>query len=484
MSLKKGTVESEWTQHPNEVKSIVTSIDQDGVKVKHSDAGTYTQMDATGFSLRDSETDDVFAWLSRKEQWTELKVDKVFAGNIENVYEGDSNLYVDHSATVAGNGTADKPFNSFQLLAEHLEATPVINKDIFITVRDPGVEINEQLHLTRLKGTGYIKITLEGKLVIRSRAEGQPCIRLTQIQKWVWIVSGREFGSATTGAVLCDAGKSHGILAYDVDRLEIDSLTIACKNWGIKTERTHLYTWHVDFGKCYNAVELQYQSIYYSSDDVGSCVDFIRLKSGSFAYQGSGTVRPKGNVQTSNGVYYSSNNSLTPTDSSRFSSSNPSTPTGQQVYTYNYDWTSHRTYAYQWSNWSDDDCKQGSWGYGLRGGHMFFDISTIRSQMRGTIQDGNTITLTRASSGGISGGANVYINGSKCSSASGTPSYGGQTLLGTLAWGETKTFTLPKAIVQGLISGSYNSLAVYVNNTANNCYLNIVKASITLKTKK
>ena len=365
-----------------------------------------------------------------------------------------------------------------------MEATPVINKDIFITVRDPGVEINEQLHLTRLKGTGFIKITLEGKLVIRGRGEGQPCIRLTQIPKWVWIVSGRDFGSSTTGAVLCDAGKGHGIIAADVDRLEVDALTISCANWGIKVERTHLYTWHVDFGKTYNAVELQYMSIYYSSDDVGSCTDFVRLRSGSFAYWGPGTVRPQGNVQATNGVFYSSNNNLVPTASPRYSSSNPSVPTGQQVYTYNYNWTSHKTYSYSYSNWSDSDCKQGSWGYGLRGGHMFFDISTIRSQMTGTVQDGNTITLTRANTGGISGGANVYINGSTCSSASGTPSYGGQTLLGTLAWGETKSFTLPKAIVQGLISGSYNSLAVYVNNTASNCYLNIVNAKITLKTKK
>ena len=115
---------------------------------------------------------------------------------------------------------------------------------------------------------------------------------------------------------------------------------------------------------------------------------------------------------------------------------------------------------------------------------MFFDMTAIRSQMTGTVQDGNTITLTRANSGGISGGANVYINGSTCSSASGTPSYRNQTLLGTLAWGETKTFTLPKAIVQSLINGTCNSLAVYVNSTASNCYINIVNASITLKTKK
>ena len=63
-------------------------------------------------------------------------------------------------------------------------------------------------------------------------------------------------------------------------------------------------------------------------------------------------------------------------------------------------------------------------------------------------------------------------------------SYSNQTLLGTLAWGETKTFTLPKPIVQSLKNGTCNSLAVYVNSNASNCYLNIVSANITLKTKK
>ena len=350
MSLKKGTVESEWTQHPNEVKSIVTSIDQDGVKVKHSEAGTYTQMDSNGFSIRDSETDDVFAWLSSKKQWTELKVDKVFANNLENVYEGDANLYVNHAATVAGDGSSSKPFNSFAQLSYYLMATPVINKDLYIIVKDPGFVINEQLRLDRLKGTGFIKITLEGKLVIANAGSGQYCIRLHQIPKWVWIVSGREFGSSTTGAVLQDGGNGdgHGIYATDVDRLEIDALTIACKNWGIHTERTHLYTWHVDFGKCYCAVELHYMSIYYSSDDVGSCTDFCRLKSGSFAYWGCGTVRPQGNVQRSNGMYYDGGTRLTPTASPRYSAGNPTPSTSGQVFTYTYDWTSHKTYQYQW----------------------------------------------------------------------------------------------------------------------------------------
>ena len=487
VSLREASMPGAWQPNANEVVTGSTVINQNGIKVEHSESGTYTQMDSQGFSIRDSATGDVFTWLSSKEQWTELKVDKVFANNLENIYEGPGNLYVDHSEKLAGDGSADKPFNSFKQLAEYLQATPVINKDVYITVRDPGFIINEQLRFDRLKGTGFIKITLEGKLVIANVGSGQFCMEFHQIPKWVWIVSERDFGSSTTGALLQDGGNGdgHGIYATDVDRLEIDSLTIACKNYGILSERSYVYTWHVDFGKCYNAIELRYQSIYYSSDDVGSCTDFVRLKSGSFAYWGPGTVRPQGYIQATNGVFYSSNNNLVPTASPRYPTSNPTPPpTSGQIYTYTYDWTSHKTYQYQWSNWGDSDCKQGSWGYGLRGGHMFFDISTLRSQMAGTVQDGNTITLTRAGSGGLSGPANVYINGSTCSSASGTPSYGGQVLLGTLSWSETKTFTLPKAIVQGLVSGSYNSLAVYVNSSANDCYLNIVNCSITLKTKK
>ena len=493
VSLREASMPGAWQPNANEVVTGSTIINQNGIKVEHSEAGTYTQMDSTGLSIRDSATDDVFAWLSNKEQWTELKVDKVFANNLENIYEGSDNLYVDHSATVAGEGSSSSPFNSFEQLANYLQATPVINKDLYITIRDPRVEINEQLHLEGLKGTGLLKITLEGKLVIRSPGAGQFCIRLTNIDKYVWIVSGREFGSNTTGAYLCDnpdyQGGGHGIKAIDVRRLELNSFTIACKNWGVNIERTDLYTWHMDYGKCYTAIEMARQSIYYMSDDVGSNTNFCIIKNGSKAFWGYGEGiphRPKGDIQAINGIFYSFSN-CADTDSSRFPSSSSSSTIpvpSSGTYTYTYNWTSHKTYQYQWSNWGDSDCKQGSWGYGLRGGHMFFDISTLRSQMTGTVQDGNTITLTRASSGGLSGPANVYINGSTCSSASGTPSYGGQTPLGTLSWGETKTFTLPKAIVQGLISGSYNSLAVYVDNSANHCYLNIVNCSITLKTKK
>jgi hypothetical protein len=201
---------------------------------------------------------------------------------------------------------------------------------------------------------------------------------------------------------------------------------------------------------------------------------------------GAGTVRPQGGIQQTNGVCYQTG-SLTATKSDRYpdSTTNYEDATGSQMYTYNYNCTSKQSYMYSNNSWSSDgSCKQGQYGHGLRGGHMFFDMATIRSQMTGTVQDGNTITLTRANNGGQSGPSNVYINGSTCSSTSGTPSYSNNTLLGTLKWGETKTFTLPKTIVQSLINGTCNSLAVYTTSTATNCYINITNASITLKTKK
>ena len=484
MSLKKGTVETEWTQHPNEVKSIVTSIDQDGVKVKHSDVGTYTQMDSTGFSIRDSETGDVFAWLSSKEQWTELKVDKVLADNIENIYEGESNLYVNHSFTGECRGTESNPFNSFSQLATHLQSACIINKDINIYILTTASEITENLTLSGLKGSGTIQITYDGKCIHRISANGGWCLRFVNIYNTIIIRGNRSAYNSDDGAILCDKGNSHGISFIDCRQVNVGFININCKNWGIKAVRSNVRGMQIDFCDTWCAYDINEHSICSDSDGVGNCGDFFRIYTGSiFTYGDSGNgYCPMGNKLEYSGRYFLVGKERNATASFRTKPAVP--PTNTQIYTYTYNWTSHKTYQYQWSNWNDSDCKQGSWGYGLRGGHMFFDLTTLRSQMTGTVQDGNTITLTRANSGGQSGGANVYINGSTCSSANGTPSYGGQTLLGTLAWNETKTFTLPKAIVQGLVSGSYNSLAVYVNSTASNCYLNIVNAKITLKTKK
>ena len=132
--LVSGNKAQAWTGHPDEIYVGVVSItEKKGLMVEHSNVNTKTIMSADGFSIEDN-NGDVLAWLSSKDQWTELKADKIFAGNIENIYTGDGNLYVDHSATVAGDGTVDKPFNSFAQLKTHLEENPVINKDLIVLI--------------------------------------------------------------------------------------------------------------------------------------------------------------------------------------------------------------------------------------------------------------------------------------------------------------------------------------------------------------
>ena len=490
LSLKKADRETEWCQHPNEVATSAVTISENGLKATHSEADTYTLMNARGNAIYDAETGEAIAWMSAKEQWTEAKFDYVFAKNIINCYTGDYTLYVDHSHTGASLGTAKNPFSSFADLKNHIPENTIITQDLHIIVRDPGFVIHEPLILWRISGNGYIRIELEGTLVIENDYHA---IELIQINTWVWIRSGRtDVNSATTGAVLVarasNVDGTNCIRACDVSRLEVDYLTMVnTKGCALYLERTDAYTYCCDFGNSNRAVWLRYQSIYYSSSDCGSCSTFVRLNAGSKAYWGhaGSPIRPSGSCDADNGIFYSFANCATKASARYPGTSSPSAPSGTQNYTKSFDHTSLQTYQYAWTNWSTDgSCKQGSWGYGRRGGHMFFDISGIRSFLSGTVVDGNTITLTRANSGGLSGQSNVYLCGSTCSSASGTPTYSNRTHVGTLSWGEKKTFEIPLAIVQSLKSGTCSSLAVHVDSDAQNDYINITSASMTLKCKK
>ena len=490
LSLKKGDRETEWCQHPNEVATAAVTISENGLKATHSEADTYSLMNARGNAIYDAKTGEALAWMSAKKQWTEAKFDYVYAKNIVNAYTGSYTLYVNHKHTGPSLGTAENPFSSFADLRNHLPENTILTQDLRIIVRDPGFVIHEPLTLWRISGSGYISITLEGTLVIEPDFHA---IELIQINTWVFLRSGRtDVNSSTTGAVLVARASDRGgykcIQACDVSRIEVDCMTLVNTNGAaIHTERTNLYTYGCDFGNSNTAVLAESMSTYYSCNDCGSCSNFAYLISGSKGFWGhdGSPIRPQGACIASNSIYYSHGNCSIKTSARYSGSSAPSAPTGTQNHTQSFNHTSLQTYQYSWSNWSTDgSCKQGSWGYGRRGGHMFFDINAIRSFLSGTVADGNTITLTRANSGGLNAQSNVYLCGSTCSSASGTPSYSNRTHIGTIGWGEKKTFSLPLAIVQSLKSGTCKSLAIHVDSDAQNNYINITSASITLKCKK
>ena len=452
----------------------VTTINQHGVTVQHSNANTKSKMSADGFSILDS-NDDVIAWLSSKKQWTELYAERVYAANIDNTYTKLTNLYVNHSYTGDSEGTKSKPFSSFNDLNQFLKLTPIINGHVKINVLSTGT-ITESFVLEGLKGSGTLNIVMNNSAVYQGESTREAGIKFVDVQLTINIETAALFNKF-----------AHGALFYNCGHVTINGLILNVPGYGILCKNTNALIHHIDFCSSYCCIgSTDNSKVHFYScagNKVGVC---CRVENGGIITYGTASASsiPFGILEDKGGFITGKSNT-TQSASWKYPDDNSvPAPPSINSYTQSFNWTSHKTYQYQWKNWSDNDCKQGSWGYGLRGGHMFFDIASIRNFLSGTVLDGNTITLTRASSGGLSSACNVYINGSTCSGASGTPIYSNQTLLGTLAWGETKTFTLPKAIVQSLKSGTCNSLAVYVNSSAQNNYINIVNCSITLKVNK
>ena len=476
--FRQRSTPGKFEPNANEVKAGITTIDMNGISVEHTEANTMSQMTANGFFIVDSNGERI-AELSSKKQWSQLKADYVFASNIENVYTGTSDIYVDHSYVGNSDGSLSKPWSSFADLNNALKKTRIINKSITINLLTTG-NISEPLLLSELKGDGQLNINLNAKAVFQGGTKREAGIRLVNINLPKVIIRGASKFNQFV----------HGCYVTNCRYIDLqDSIYLTgSEGYGFVADNSNAKLNTLDFTDSYTAICARENSKIFVQSVSGNGHCFRVLTGGIIIYGNSGnTAIPYGSALKEGGIIQKGGNgTVTPTKSWNYPNTTTSIATVPSTMTYvgSFNATGKKSFNYSSNSWSDSDCKQGSWGYGLRGGHLFFDMTAIRSFLSGTIQDGNTITLTRANSGGISGGANVYINGSTCSSASGTPSYSNQTLLGTLAWGETKTFTLPKPIVQSLKNGTCNSLAVYVNSNASNCYLNIVSANITLKTKK
>ena len=362
--LKEGRTPSIWIPHSSEINEGITTINEHGIQVSHSNISTKTRMTADGFYFLD-ENDDMFASLSSKDTWASLHVQEVFANNIENVYTGDANLYVDHSKTVAGKGSKLLPFNSFGILKEYLESMPIINKDLTIYVQNPNAEINEVLSLSNLKGTGWIKIVFDKNCVLRSN---EYAISLNGINKSTIIEGGRTSYSSKDGAVILDNGNQHGISITDCKDVYVHSININCKNWGIKVDRSRLRTRNVDFGQTYCAIQLDENCMGYDGDSCGNCSDFVRAVTGSiFTYGASGGgICPFGSKLETSGKILLVGNARTQTGSYKYPTSTPTpTPPSTATYTQTFKATSFKTYQYAWSNWGDGQAGgaiQGAYG--------------------------------------------------------------------------------------------------------------------------
>lgn len=470
--------------HNSGYEQGITTINKNGITVRHSNANTYSQMNANGFYVYNSNGEPI-ASLGAVLSWTEMRADRVYANNILNIYLGNSTLYVDHSKA-NGNGTQSSPFNNFNALKELLEATPIINKDITINVVSTG-NVNDNLDLRGLQGRGTIKINLAKELVLNDSGANS-AFYFYKVDNPITIYGNRSGYNSIDGALI--NGFNYGVYFNhckygSVEYLAIDTSGAGTEQWGVIFRNTNGKTSRVDFCDSWNAVLADYGSNVGDNDSVGNCKNAFYAQSGANIVFGStedNGYRPMGKLIRNVGCVTDLGNRAA-TASKRVAPPAPTT----QTYTQTFGYTGLGTYQYAWSNWASDEwgnrAIQGVWnGYGNKAGHIFFNISAIRSFIgSGTVQSG-TITLTRRNGGGYSSATSLYLNASTASGASGTPSYANNKYIGSLAWGASGTFTLPTSIINNLKSG-YNSLALY-SSSDTGAYAEIVSASITIKVTK
>ena len=455
--------------------NLALSIDDDYLEVTHAEGNTKTRIDEEGFYILD-ENNETIASLASKESWSELKADKVFASNVDNIYLGNSNLYVDHNYIGESNGTIDMPFKSFSDLQSYLNLNKIINSTLTINILTTG-DCSESLSLSGFYGIGQFNIVFAKGGKYQGENLRECGIKLSNI-KFPIIISGESIFN----------NFAHGALFYNCNYVQVSGLIFNVPNYGLMYQNTNGLVKYCDFCSSWCAVGAVKTSIVHciaNSGNAGSNGkgEAFRVLDGGTIYYGttsSTQAIPYGTMNEQEGRIFKSgecNQSL----SWNYPTTPPTPPTTGMTYNQTFNSTSRATYQYNWSNWSSGECKSGVYGsYGDKAGHIFFDLTAIRNFLNsGTVVDGATITLTRANSGGSSGGVNISIGGSSCSNASGTPSYSSKGNIGTLSWGQTNTFTLSKSIVDGIKNGTINSITTHGSD-----YSNIVSASINLKVNK
>lgn len=443
--------------------NVQLNIDDDYIQVSHSQYNTRTRLDAEGFYIND-ENGETIASLASKKSWTELKADKVFANNIENIYEGPSNLYVNHNSNnIVRDGSIEYPFTSFLELNNYLNSTPIINKDIIINVITNGV-IGDRIFLEGLKGTGFISINFNKDLIVKNSGIA---IEINNTSNSVRLNGNRTRYDSNDG---CLFDTSVGIKIENCQR--IFAGWFRCKNTehGAKIYCSNVQLWQNDMCNANIAVEASYNSRVNCIDLCGNNNVAYRSVYGSIIHFGeanAGSWRPIGALQaTSGSIFGLGNVSLT----GSFHTAPPIPPTIDQYREFSY--SDYGYWSDLYGNWNPNGktVYQGNWGYGNNRGIFVFNNSDISGFLaNATVLDGSTITLQRENAGGYSQAQTIYLCGTTHTSPGGsappvTKSYGA---LGSLAWGGRGTFNLPKSFVQDLKAGTIKSVMFYTGDGSN-----------------
>ena len=458
----------------NNIKTIITNI--------------HTNIDDIEADLNSllNELNEYISAINKRLSILEGSSDDLDTTGLMRIYTGPSDLYVNHKYSGGNNdGSESKPFSSFTQLNNYLNFSKTINKSLTIHIETSG-EYVDHLGILDFAGTGSLTYTFntDGKFSTPEDSNIECGIKVVGVKVKLLITGYRVYGSV------------HGILCYRSDRVEItNSIINAPLGYGVLLDDSCGYVHACDFVWSQCAVCAEHQNGNACCEDLsgnGKGDAFRTLYGGTIHYGKASevTTAPKGILRDESGNIYKYG-TVDIVDSWNYPpDTQPPIPPSTSDYNASFNATDLGTYQYKWSNWSETrECKSGVYSsYGDKAGHIFFDLTAVRNFLNsGRTIDGASITLTRANSGGTSAATDIWVGGSSAApgarngapATAPAPAYGDRAKVGSLAWGESKSFNLNKDIVDGIKSGAYNSITTYGSG-----YTNITACSIVLRVNK
>lgn len=460
--------------------NIQLNVDSDYLEVNHSESSTKTRLDAEGMYILDSNGETI-ASLASKESWTELRANKVRAEDIENIYIKNANIYIDHAYTGESDGTLEKPLKNFAELLSHFAYAKIINQAITINVLSTG-DVYDSFKLYSFYGTGRIDINFNKNLTLRYNENH--VLDFRNLGLTVRLNCGNTGKSNNDGVVFDASGTAldtmyhamffdncEKIVIYDGCRARAAKNANNNNNSSICADNSFVYVNYIDTCDSSTSFQALNGGMIYVVDSRGNPIHKVcHIEKGGDVQLGINSethLKPFGSNVIKAGRYVEYG---TLTSSSSFYTYPEKPPTQDQYKEFTFN--NYGYWSELYNNWNPNGktVYQGSYGYGNNRGIFTLPNNAINSFLvNATVLDGSTITLQRENAGGYSSAQTIYLCGTTHTSASGsappvTKSYGS---IGSLAWGEKKTFNLPKAFVQDLKAGTIKSVMFYTSNGSN-----------------
>ena len=466
---------------------ISLDIDDESMVITHTEADTKMMFNAKGMYLVDLETNDTLAQFASKDFGSVVTASNVYANNIVNKYSGKANLYVSHSHDGESTGDIDKPFKNFGELLDHFGTARFIDKTINIYVDSDlssQTYYNDCFELNGFWGNGNFNIYLSKFLVLRWT--NNHTIDFRDNNLLINIYGGNTGSTVNDGVIIDNRSASQGIYTHcccfvNCSKIIIkDGLRVRSAQWGsdnnsgIYSDNSYVYIEYID--TCDSGCGFYVANggkIVVINSRGNATVKPSYILNGGALYQGmpgQTKIVQMGNSVVQNGHNYTFG---TLTGSNSLLTKPPEAPaTTDEVKYIEFNLQDYGYYNIGYASWNPNgkNIYQGNYGYGNCKGIITLNNSAINSYLAGkTILEGSTITLSRSNSAGYSSATNIYLCGTTHTSASGaeppvTKSYG---TIGSLSWGESKTFTLPKTFADDLKSGTIKSILFYVAGGGN-----------------